>query len=133
MNRFALIPARGACRLAAAGSGRQLVAHQLAAAADENRRPSDQTRLLLLVAAGGEPPDAAAVWRHAVQDLDGGVASGIRPPLLAWVSCRFFDGFPDKETTQKDYDNLDFQRGVEVFLNTCPVWHGGFPLSTTKE
>ncbi len=46
---------------------------------------------------------------------------------------RFFDGFPDKETTQKDYDNFDFQRGVEVFRNTCPVWHGGFPLSTTKE
>jgi hypothetical protein len=35
-------------------------------------------------------------------------------------TLKFFDGFPDKETTQKVYDNLDFQRGVEVFLNTCP-------------
>lgn len=27
------------------------------------------------------------------------------------------DGFPDDETVAKVYDNLDFQRGVEVFLN----------------
>ncbi len=33
---------------------------------------------------------------------------------------KFFDGYPDKETVQKVYDNLDFQRGVEVFLNTMP-------------
>lgn len=32
----------------------------------------------------------------------------------------FFDGYPDKETVQKVYDNLDFQRGVEVFLNAMP-------------
>ncbi len=35
-------------------------------------------------------------------------------------TLKFFDGFPDKDTTQKVYDNLDFQRGVDVFLNTCP-------------
>jgi hypothetical protein len=33
---------------------------------------------------------------------------------------KFFDGYPDKETVQTVYDNLDFQRGVEVFLNTMP-------------
>jgi hypothetical protein len=35
-------------------------------------------------------------------------------------TLKLFDGFPDDETTQKVYDNLDFQRGVEVFLNTMP-------------
>jgi hypothetical protein len=30
----------------------------------------------------------------------------------------FLDGYPDKETVDKIYDNLDFQRGVDVFLNT---------------
>jgi len=30
---------------------------------------------------------------------------------------KFFDGYPDKETVDKVYDNLDFQRGVDVFLN----------------
>ena len=31
-----------------------------------------------------------------------------------------FDGFPDDATTQKVYDNLDFQRGIEAFLNAMP-------------
>lgn len=31
---------------------------------------------------------------------------------------RFFDGFPDAATTKTAYDNLDFQRGKQVFLNT---------------
>lgn len=29
----------------------------------------------------------------------------------------FFDGFPDRATVERVYDNLDFMRGVEVFLN----------------
>ena len=33
-------------------------------------------------------------------------------------TLRFFDGLPDKATVQKVYDNLDFSRGVDVFLNT---------------
>ncbi len=32
----------------------------------------------------------------------------------------FFDGYPDDATTQKVYDNLDFMRGVEAFLNAMP-------------
>jgi hypothetical protein len=35
-------------------------------------------------------------------------------------TLKFFDGFPDKETTQKLYDNLDFQRGVQAFLVCIP-------------
>jgi hypothetical protein len=30
------------------------------------------------------------------------------------------DGFPNDATTQKVYDNLDFQRGVQAFLNALP-------------
>lgn len=33
----------------------------------------------------------------------------------------FFDGFPTEETTRKVFDNLDFLRGVEVFLNGIPM------------
>jgi hypothetical protein len=32
----------------------------------------------------------------------------------------YFDGYPDDATTQKVYDNLDFMRGVEAFLNAMP-------------
>ena len=33
----------------------------------------------------------------------------------------FYDGMPMKETLNKVYDNLDFMRGVEVFLNFIPA------------
>jgi hypothetical protein len=36
-------------------------------------------------------------------------------------TLKFFDGFPDKATVQKLYDNLDFQRGVEAFLSCIPA------------
>ena len=36
-------------------------------------------------------------------------------------TLRFFDGFPDAATVQKVYDNLDFQRGVQAFLNSLPA------------
>jgi len=29
---------------------------------------------------------------------------------------KFFDGFPDKPTVEKIYDNLDFQRAVQAYL-----------------
>ena len=35
-------------------------------------------------------------------------------------TLKFFDGFPDDATTQKVYENLDFMRGVEAFLNALP-------------
>jgi hypothetical protein len=33
----------------------------------------------------------------------------------------FFDGLPNRETSAKVWDNLDFMRGVEVFLNGIPM------------
>jgi len=36
-------------------------------------------------------------------------------------TLKFFDGFPDEATVQKVYDNLDFQRGVQVFLVALPA------------
>ena len=36
-------------------------------------------------------------------------------------TLKFFDGFPDKDTTEKLYDNLAFSRGVEAFLAGVPA------------
>ena len=36
-------------------------------------------------------------------------------------TLEFFDGFPTAETAQRTFDNLDFLRGVEAFLNGCPA------------
>jgi hypothetical protein len=55
----------------------------------------------------------------------------IPPEVLASISTsdtvetrigtlEFFDGLPSPETVTKVYDNLDFLRGVEVFLNAMP-------------
>ncbi|WP_299822160.1 DUF1254 domain-containing protein [uncultured Jannaschia sp.] len=33
---------------------------------------------------------------------------------------KFFDGYPDDATAEKLYDNLDFMRGVDAFLNAMP-------------
>jgi hypothetical protein len=35
-------------------------------------------------------------------------------------TLKLLDGFPDDATTQKVYDNLDFQRGVQAFLDAMP-------------
>lgn len=36
-------------------------------------------------------------------------------------TLRFFDGFPDAETTQILYDNLDFQRAVQAYMLALPA------------
>ena len=34
---------------------------------------------------------------------------------------KFFDGMPDEATVKLAYDNLDFQRGVNAFINAIPI------------
>ena len=36
-------------------------------------------------------------------------------------TLNYFDGYPSEETVQKVYDNLDFTRGMETFLNGIPA------------
>ncbi len=36
-------------------------------------------------------------------------------------TLNFFDGFPDKESAEKLYDNLDFQRAVQAYLFAIPA------------
>ena len=36
-------------------------------------------------------------------------------------TLEFFDGIPTRETAELLYDNLDFLRGVETFLNGIPA------------
>ncbi len=36
-------------------------------------------------------------------------------------TLRFFDGFPEKDTVDKLYDNLDFQRAVQAYLLALPA------------
>jgi hypothetical protein len=36
-------------------------------------------------------------------------------------TLNYFDGYPSEETVKKVYDNLDFSRGMETFLNGIPA------------
>ena len=36
-------------------------------------------------------------------------------------TLNFFDGFPDKATAQKLFENLDFQRAVQAYLLAIPA------------
>ena len=36
-------------------------------------------------------------------------------------TLNFFDGFPDRATAEKLYDNLDFQRAVQAYLMAIPT------------
>lgn len=48
-------------------------------------------------------------------------------------TLKFFDGFPDKATVAKVYDNLDFQRGLQAYLTALPaVSIEGFRKSYTE-
>jgi len=52
-----------------------------------------------------------------------GIPEGITTPASVETrigTLSYFDGFPDDATTQKVYDNLDFMRGVQAFLNAMP-------------
>lgn len=51
------------------------------------------------------------------------IPSGIESPSKVETrlgTLKFFDGFPDDESIQKLYDNLDFQRAVQAYLMALP-------------
>ena len=52
------------------------------------------------------------------------IPDSIRTPDIVETrlgTLEFFDGYPSVETVDAVYDNLDFQRGVRVFLDALPI------------
>ena len=60
-----------------------------------------------------ETPEIDPIKEHIV------TPSVVESERLGTLS--YFDGYPSEETAQKVYDNLDFNRGVEAFLNGIPA------------
>lgn len=60
-----------------------------------------------------------AGWDEQARNLPPGIAA---PDTLEtrFGTLHLFDGFPDKESTNKLYDNLDFQRAVQAYLLALP-------------
>ena len=82
---------------------------------DKTWRPSEVERLddIPRVAAAETPPRMATDIPVAITTPDR-VETRIG-------TLEFFDGFPTRETAELVYDNLDFLRGMEAFLNAMPA------------
>jgi hypothetical protein len=79
--------------------------------------------MLTLAAAGGLTSGTAYAQTPPKMKMTAPIPSSITTPDSVDSSLgtlKFFDGFPDDATVQKVYDNLDFERGVQAFLNGMP-------------
>lgn len=80
--------------------------------------------LLCVFAACSTQQKVISQTPRAAMRMDAPVPDSITTPSRVNTrigTLKFFDGFPDKETVTKLYDNLDFMRGVETFLNGIPA------------
>ena len=62
---------------------------------------------------------AAPVYKYSTAPAPGVASPGKIESRLGTLN--FFDGFPDKATAEKLYDNLDFQRAVQAYLMAIPT------------
>jgi hypothetical protein len=63
-------------------------------------------------------PPADPQYKYSTQMPPGVAAPNSVETRLGTLN--FFDGFPDKATAEKLYDNLDFQRAVQAYLMAIP-------------
>jgi hypothetical protein len=79
--------------------------------------------MMLTLAAGGLTSGTSNSQTPPKMKMTTPIPSSITTPDSVDTSLgtlKFFDGFPDDATVQKVYDNLDFERGVQAFLNGMP-------------
>jgi hypothetical protein len=82
------------------------------------------TMAILLVSCNHTKQQGKEVTSSARYKMTTDIPASITTPDSVRTSLgtlRFLDGFPDKETVKKVYDNLDFQRGVQAFLYALPA------------
>ena len=68
--------------------------------------------------------ERAAVYSPSQMKMTTEIPAGVTTPdrLETRIgTLNLFDGIPDEATTQKVYDNLDFQRGVQAYLNCLQI------------
>ena len=80
--------------------------------------------LCLMILAITLIPVTQAVAEKPTPGFNNKIPEGLMTPDTVETrigTLKFFDGIPTKETAALVYDNLDFLRGVEVFLNGIPA------------
>ena len=68
-------------------------------------------------AAGTAPPESPTKYKMTTP-----IPASIPMPdkvETRFGTLNFFDGFPDQASTEKLFDNLDFQRAVQAYFSAC--------------
>jgi len=78
------------------------------------------TPVLALAGASKDPSSITPPVMKMTTEVPAGVATPDRLETRIGT-LNLFDGVPDEATTQKVYDNLDFQRGVQAYLNGIQI------------
>ena len=76
--------------------------------------------LIFLVAVAASPGASTAAEYKMSTPTPPGIASPDKIETR-FGTLNFFDGFPDKSSVEKLYDNLDFQRAVQAYLLAIPA------------
>lgn len=74
-----------------------------------------RTAMVILMIGAAAAQAQTAPKMKMTTDIPPGIASPDKVQTRLGT-LNFFDGFPDKETVEKLYDNLDFQRAVQAYL-----------------
>src|SRR5271167_3167154 len=86
-----------------------------------SRRDALKLVITLLVVSAGIPASAQeAPKMKMTTDIPASITSPDQVDTRIGT-LKFFDGFPDKATIEKVYDNLDFQRGLQAYLTALPA------------
>jgi hypothetical protein len=83
-----------------------------------------KTKMLLATASTMLALSVASAWAQATPGFNNKIPEKIMTPDTVQTrigTLKFFDGLPTKETAQLVFDNLDFLRAVEVFINFLPA------------
>jgi uncharacterized protein (TIGR03000 family) len=102
--------------------------YEVLARRQDGRKPVEQTRTVEVggglrvrvdfLAAG--PAPTGQVRYKMTTPIPPGIAAPDKMETR-FGTLHFFDGFPDKASSEKLYDNLDFQRAVQAYLLGLPV------------
>ena len=84
-----------------------------------HERVTISSALFFLAAVAASPGSSTAAEYKMSTPTPAGIASPDKVETRLGT-LNFFDGFPDKASVEKLYDNLDFQRAVQAYLLALP-------------
>jgi hypothetical protein len=103
-----------------AGTGKNAKAHYQGVPVMNRRDALKFGAATLLILSSGAAANAQAPNMKMTTDIPQSITSPNQVETRIGT-LKFFDGFPEKATIEKVYDNLDFQRGLQAYLTALPA------------